>query len=153
MSDKYGRYQINIAALKLPDRQPPAEIMISTLKDPKDYQKVLSLFLQLFPDEVDSDKAMQLRELPQPHFEGMFLAKVKQQVIGFLLTALSDQIAYISYLGIVPQYQHKAVATALLRCFAGYLQEQNIHTIRCSIKNDNLKTIGYVTYLGFQGIL
>jgi ribosomal protein S18 acetylase RimI-like enzyme len=150
MSEKYGRYQIAIAALKLPDRYPPPEVVISTLKDPKDYQKVLSLFLQIFPDEVDSDKAMQLYELPRPHFEGMFLAKILQQIIGFLLTALSNQIAYISYLGIVQQYQHRAVATALLRRFVGYLKEQNIHTIRCSIKNDNLKTIGYITYLGFQ---
>ena len=150
MSDTYSRYQISAAALKLPDRHPPVEVVISTLKDPKDYQRVLTLFLQIFPDEVDSDKAMQLHELPQPQFEGLFLAKMQQQIIGFLITALSNQIAYISYLGIVQQYQHKAVATALLRRFAIYLEAQNIHTIRCSIKKDNLKTIGYINYLGFQ---
>ena len=150
MSGTYDRYQISAAALKLPDRHPPAEITISTLIDPRDYRKVLSLFLQIFPDEVDSDKALQLHELPQPHFEGMFLAKIQQQIIGFLITALSNQIAYISYLGIIQPYQHKAVATALLRRFVLYLKEQNIHAIRCSIKKDNLKTIGYINYLGFQ---
>ena len=150
MSDKYNRYQISVTAFELPDRYLPEDIAIYNLNNQTDYKKVLSLFLQIFPNEVDREKAMQLHELPRPAFEGVFIAKLSEQIIGFLVTALSNQIAYITYLGVIEQYQSQGIATALLHQFKSYLEEKNVQFIRCSIRKDNMKTINYIKYLGFH---
>jgi ribosomal protein S18 acetylase RimI-like enzyme len=150
MSDKYNRYQISVSAINLPERFPPERVMICTLTSQMDYKKVLSLFLQIFPNEVDLDKVLQLHELPRPLFEGAFIAKIEQEIIGFLISGQSNQIAYIMYLGVIEQYQSQGIATALLEQLKSYLKAKNIQIIRCSIRKDNVKTINYIKYLGFH---
>lgn len=146
----FNHYQILVEKLYLPDQKSPENLNVCSLSGRSDYNKVLSLFLKIFPDEIDSEKAVELRELQVSEIEGYFLAKIREEIIGFLITGIIKQVVYISYLGVIEQYRSRGVATALLKRFKSYLEQKNVKEIRCTIRKDNKKTVGYIKYLGFQ---
>lgn len=82
--------------------------------------------------------------------EGTFLAKLGQEIIGFLVTGIINQVGYISYIGVLEEFRSRGIATALLKRFKEYLQAENVEKIRCKIRKDNQKTLGYIYYLGFK---
>jgi len=146
----FERYQILIDRLNLPDRVLPKVLTICQLSDRNEYERVLSLFLKLFPDEIDSEKASELRQLQIPQFEGNFIAKINQEIVGFLISGIINQVGYISYLGVKASLRSQGIATGLLREFKAYLNKNNVKKIRCTIRKDNKKTLGYIHFLGFK---
>ena len=115
-----------------------------------EYGEVLARFLEIFPGEIDTSKAMELQQMSVPQFEGIFLAKLDQKIIGFLVSGIINQVSYISYLGVLARYRGQGVATALLEKYKSYLMQCGILKVRCTIRKDNKKTLGYIHYLGFR---
>lgn len=155
MDDAYLQFEIKVAQLELPERPQIPEIRICEVCTREEFHLLLDLFIKIFPDEMDSEKGLDLREIHiQPVVgEGIYLARLDQRVVGFLVTSIIRNASYISYLGVLQEYRSRGVATALLQRLKQYLHEKNIKTIRCKINKDNRKTIGYISYLGFQKIM
>jgi ribosomal protein S18 acetylase RimI-like enzyme len=150
MADQFERYQIRVAQLRLPERDLHPDLTVCCLSKKMEYNRVLNLFLKIFPDEIDSQKAAELQELPVSGYEGNFLAKIGDKIIGFLISGIINQVGYIAYLGVEQVYRSRGVATALLQHFQAYLKERDVKKIRCTIRKDNQKTLGYIKYLGFE---
>ena len=150
MSDIYKPYEILTDKVNLPDRLLPKNIEISTVSNRSDLNKLLDLFLKIFPDEIDSEKAMQLRALQIPKYDGCFIARIYDKIIGFLIAGITNQVGYISYLGVEDRYRGQGVATALLKHLKLYLKQNGVQKLRCTIRKDNKKTLGYIDFLGFQ---
>ncbi len=150
MADQFERYQIHIVQLKLPERELQPDLTVCCLSTKVEYNRVLNLFLKIFPNEIDSQKAAELQELGVSSYEGNFLAKIGDIIIGFLISGIINQVGYIAYLGVEESYRSRGVATALLQQFQAYLMEHNVGKIRCTIRKDNQKTLGYIKYLGFK---
>ncbi len=150
MEQYFNHYQILISKLVLPERQFPADIVVGCVRGQREYEIVLALFQKIFPDEIDTEKAAELHDLKVQSVEGHFIAKIDQKIVGFLITGIVNQVSYISYLGVLQDYRGQGVATALLQEYKAYLNEKNVEKIRCTIRKDNKKTLGYIQYLGFQ---
>ncbi|NVM53366.1 MAG: GNAT family N-acetyltransferase [Candidatus Helarchaeota archaeon] len=150
MDEDYNQFQILIDQINLPERNLQDNITICNVSGKDDYHKVLDLFLMIFPDEIDSGKARDLREVQVEEYEGIFLAKLNDEIIGFLASGIYNQVGYITYLGVLEKFRSQGIATALLKRFKLYLNEKKVQKIRCKISKDNKKTLGYVHYLGFQ---
>jgi ribosomal protein S18 acetylase RimI-like enzyme len=150
MEHLFEHYQILVEKLNLPARDPIENLTICHLSGEPDYQKVLSLFLKIFPDEIDSEKASELRDLNVSEVESNFLAKINEEIIGFLISGIINKVGYISYLGIDTSHRSQGIATALLKQFKIYLEQKNVKKIRCTIRKDNKKTLGYIHFLGFR---
>jgi ribosomal protein S18 acetylase RimI-like enzyme len=148
----YNQYHINIEELNLPDQNLPERVSVCNLSEKSEFNRVLSLFLRIFPDEIDSEKADDLQNIPISQSEGIFIAKLDQLIIGFLITGVINQVGYISYIGVLEQYRSSGVATALLEQFKSYLCRINVDKIRCKVKKDNFKTLGYIEFLGFKKV-
>lgn len=150
----YEQFQILMNDLNLPEQNIPSDITIISVSGRDDYNKLLDLFFKIFPDEVDSEKGMDLRDLPVQYLagEGIYLAILNQEPVGFLVTGIINQVGYISYIGVLHNFQSRGIATALLKRFKQYLNENSVEKIRCKIREDNKKTLGYISYLGFKKI-
>lgn len=150
MNDEYHQFQIRVSQLNLPERTLSDSVVISNISGREDYHKLVDLFLKIFPDEIDSEKATDFRELQILETEGNFLAKSGQELIGFLITGIINQVGYISYIGVLDEFRSQGIATALLKGFKSHLNEKMVEKVRCKIKKDNKKTLEYIIYLGFQ---
>ena len=152
MSDIYKPYEILTDKVNLPDRLLPKNIEISTVSNRSDLNKLLDLFLKIFPDEIDSEKEMNIRDFREAEFDGLFIAKLKQNIIGFLISGISGKEGYILYIGVLKEYRSQGIATNLLNDFSNYLKVKNIQKIKCSINKENKKTLSYIKFLGFKEI-
>jgi ribosomal protein S18 acetylase RimI-like enzyme len=150
MADQFERYQIRVVQLQLPERELQPDLTVCCLSTKVEYNRVLNLFLKIFPNEIDTQKADELQELPVSGYEGNFLAKIGDMIIGFLISGIINHVGYIAYLGVEEAYRSSGVATALLQQFQAYLKERDVEKIRCTIRKDNQKTLGYIKYLGFE---
>ncbi|MFX0141904.1 MAG: GNAT family N-acetyltransferase, partial [Candidatus Hodarchaeota archaeon] len=138
--------------LNLPDRLLPRNIEISTISNRSDLNRLLDIFLKIFPDEIDSEKEMNIRDFRETEFDGLFIAKLKQNIIGFLISGISGKDGYILYIGVLEEYRSQGIATNLLKNFLQYLKVKNIQIIKCNINKDNKKTLSYIKFLGFKEI-
>ncbi|MHA1648700.1 MAG: GNAT family N-acetyltransferase [Candidatus Helarchaeota archaeon] len=151
MKCSYEKYQIPIERLKLPSQHKPLKnLTICGLTERSEFQAVLRLFFKIFPDELDSEKAAELQDMQISQYEGSFVAKIHDKIIGFLISGIINNTGYISYLGVEEAYRGKGVGTALLREFKKYLKEKKIEYIKCTIRKDNEKTLNYIHSLGFN---
>lgn len=150
MSVYYEKYEVLVKRINLPNRNLPNNIVVCNLSGKSDFNIFFDLFLKIFPDEIDTEKAMTFREFKDTEFEGIFIAKLNQDIIGFLITGISDLIAYILYIGVLEEYRGLGISTALLKKFLLYLKIKKIQKIQCKIRKDNRKTLGYIKYLGFN---
>jgi len=148
----YSQYQITLYELNLPDQNLPDRVSICNLTSKSEFNRILNLFLKIFPDEIDSEKANDLQNIPISESEGIFIAKLDQLIIGFLITGVINQVGYISYIGVLDQYRSSGVATAMLKQFKSYLDEKKVTKVRCKVKKDNFKTLGYIEFLGFKKV-
>ncbi|MHA1279088.1 MAG: GNAT family N-acetyltransferase [Candidatus Helarchaeota archaeon] len=148
--EQFERYQILVEKFELPERDFYPNLSVCSLSTQQEYNQVLGLFLKIFPDEVDSQKASELQEFQISKLEGNLVAKIEEKVVGFLISGIINQVGYISYLGVDEHYRGCGVATALLQEFKEFLNHNQIKKVRCTIRKDNKKTLGYIKYLGFQ---
>jgi len=150
MVNQYKKYEISVDKLNLPVRKLPTNMTISNLRGKSNFNKLLNLFLNIFPDEIDSEKEMQLRDFREQNFNGLFIAEFNQEIIGFLISGISGVTGYILYIGVLNEYRSLGIATNLLNRFISYLNQKKVQNIQCNIREDNKKTLSYVTYLGFK---
>ena len=141
-----------MSRLNLPVQNISTEITIHSVTEKEEYNQLLDLFFGIFPDEIDSEKGMDLRDLPVDSIkgEGIYLAKLDQKSVGFLVTGIINKVGYISYIGVVEKYRSQGIATALLKRFKQYLNDNNVEKVRCKVNETNKKTLGYIKYLGFK---
>ena len=84
-------------------------------------------------------------------FPELFLVAEKHpKTIGFITgIQLTNEIARIVMLSILPQYQRQHIATELLNELLPILREKNIKQISLEVKTDNKKAISFYKKHGF----
>ena len=155
MNETYLNYEIVVDQLELPIRTYPHNLEIGTISNSTEYSKLLDIFLDIFPNSINSEKEGELRSFRNPNWEGTYIAKIDSKIIGFLITGIIPFInptAYILYLGVLKRYRSKGIATYLLNELKKVLKKKGIKKIQARIRNDNYIVLNYIKYLGFKQI-
>jgi ribosomal protein S18 acetylase RimI-like enzyme len=150
-NDNCFHFQALLEEFNLPEQGSVLKgLEISRLPSRSEYNLLQNLFLEIFPDEFNFEKAKILQDLQVWQLVTIFIVRIKNQIIGFLITKIIEGIGYIFYLGILDEYRSQGVATALLNEFKVYLKEKQISKVQCKIRKDNEKVLHYIETLGFH---
>ena len=89
-------------------------------------------------------------------FNLSFLAKVNDEVVGFVLASLmyvpekTVEACVIHTLGVDPKYQRKGIATQLIQAVSKTAHDKGIKIIRVMIDKQDKQLQGLFRHLGFQ---
>ncbi len=156
MSKIYNKYEILVEQLNLPDVKPIRGLIIDYFDEKYDQNEFMDVFIEIFPDEIDSEKERELRSLKHSKTESTYIASYNGKIVGFLMTATVDftePIALIIYLGVLDKFRSKGIATLLLKKFKQDLISKGIPKIQAKIRSDNFQVLNYIKYLGFKQII
>ncbi|MHA1271525.1 MAG: GNAT family N-acetyltransferase [Candidatus Helarchaeota archaeon] len=149
----YLDFEILVDQLNLPNHIPIPNLRI--LKNNFNQNELMDLFIEIFPNEIGSEKENQLRSIKNDKFEGTYVAVINNKIIGFLITAILTILepeAYILYLGVLKKFRSKGIATALLQKFKEDLIHKEIPKIQAKVKKNNYLVLKYIKFLGFKQI-
>ncbi|MBD3227961.1 MAG: GNAT family N-acetyltransferase [Candidatus Lokiarchaeota archaeon] len=141
--------------LDLPEVQPDPDVTIDMVSNSTEYNELLDIFKEIFPSDINSEKEGELRSRREYNYKGVYIAKLNDEIIGFLMTGIMNftgLIGYILYLGVLKEYRSKGIATLLLNRFKEKLKEKNIPKIQAKIRKDNQLVLNYIKFLGFKRI-
>jgi ribosomal protein S18 acetylase RimI-like enzyme len=79
-----------------------------------------------------------------------YVAKVRNQVIGFISFAEADDTIIIVALGVQPKYQGSGVGTSLIAKVEAEAKRQGMSKLLVSTSNDDLPALAFYQRLGFQ---
>lgn len=155
MSENYLNLEVKVNEFNLPKQKQIDNLTISKIKTRSDYNDLLDIFNQIFPDEIDTEKEGELRSQKDLEYKGTYIAKINETIVGFLMTGIldfTDPVAYILYLGVSNEYRSKGIATNMLYRFKNDLIEKNIPKIQARINKNNKLVLSYIKFLGFKKI-
>ena len=150
MNDNCYHFQISVDEFNLPQQIPRDDLKVTRLFDKAEFDFLRKTFIEVFPEEIEVGKARVFRDLAIWQFLTIYVVKKKNSYIGFLITGIIEEAAYIFYLGVLAEYRSHGVATKLLEYYKNYLKERNIDEIQWKIKKDNFQCLEYVKRLGFE---
>jgi ribosomal protein S18 acetylase RimI-like enzyme len=155
MSENYLTFEVKVKEFNLPAQKEVDNLTINKVKTKYEYNDLLDLFNQIFPDEIDTEKEGELRSQKNSEYKGTYVAKINDTIVGFLMTGIldfTDPVAYILYLGVSDEYRSKAIATNMLYRFKNDLIEKEIPKIQARISKNNKLVLSYIKFLGFRKI-
>lgn len=155
MSENYLTFEVMVKKFNLPAQKEVNNLTINKIINRSEYNDLLDLFNQTFPDEIDTEKEGELRSQKDPKYKGTYVAKINDTIVGFLMTGIldfTDMMAYILYLGVSDEYRSKGIATSMLYRFKNDLIEKNIPKIQARISRNNKLVLSYIKFLGFKKI-
>ncbi len=114
---------------------------------PNNVVEITRLAYETLPEQYTPSLFIQLYELFP---EGFLVAKIGQEIIGFLISIKTHSTqARILMLGIRQQYRRKGIASALIRKFLVTASIQNISIIELEVRTTNKDAISFYQKLGF----
>jgi len=88
--------------------------------------------------------------------EGCFVADLKGEIVGFLLSYVVDKYkssrfyGYLEWLGIHPDHQREGLASLLFDKFLAYMQEKKVPMLLVDVEARNDKALEFFTSKGFS---
>jgi len=104
-------------------------------------------FVQRFwgeQEQLSFDRKIMVAELPA------YVAKVENNIIGFISFTEADDTVIIVALGMLPQYQSAGVGRSLIEKVEGEAKRMLKKRLLVSTSNDDLPALAFYQSLGFQ---
>jgi len=71
------------------------------------------------------------------HYDSSFVAAKNEEVIGFILTFIRDDIGYIGWVAVTEKYRRKGIGTELVKRAVTSLKEKGIRTVASHVRFDD----------------
>ena len=82
--------------------------------------------------------------------EGFIVAKIKDQIVGFILATISEaQTGRILMLAVYPYYERKGIGSSLIETVIKQCIHRNIKSIKLEVRTHNQKAMGFYLKRGF----
>ncbi|WP_455392269.1 ribosomal protein S18-alanine N-acetyltransferase [[Eubacterium] cellulosolvens] len=82
--------------------------------------------------------------------EGFIVATLKEQIVGFILTTISEsKTARILMLSVYPYYQRRGIASTLMEAALNQCIKRDIKVIKLEVRTHNQKAIQFYRKYGF----
>ena len=76
--------------------------------------------------------------------ESFIVATIKEQIVGFILTSLSDsKTARILMLAVYPYYEHRGIGSSLMDATIKQCIHRNIKIVQLEVRSKNQKAIQF----------
>lgn len=154
MYDNYHDFEIIICDICFPKSKLETDIVISTIKNKSEFNSVVKIYKEIFPNELDEIKGEELENMPFNSSNSSFIAKVQDNIVGFIITApIDEKTLLLAYLGVIKEFRSKGVATKLLETLIFYMKQHEYEKICCTVNKHNIKTLNYIKILGFKKLI
>jgi RimJ/RimL family protein N-acetyltransferase len=82
----------------------------------------------------------------------ILVAKLDAAIVGFCLSRWDDDLIWLSWFGVHPNYRRKGIASTLLVGLEDALRKEQIHKIWCDCRTENQASIVVLTKQGYSPI-
>lgn len=86
-------------------------------------------------------------------FRKFYVAKVDDEVVGYVVCWLSDETAHIHNISVKKHYQNLGIGSKILDFLTEKLKEINIKIIMLEVRKDNILAIKFYKKFGFKDVI
>ena len=111
-----------------------------------DLQDIALLEQQCFADPWSHSLLLESWQQPNTHF---FVAKIQNEVVGYVGVMTVLESADLLNLAVAEKYRRQGIAVALLQQVESFLQQLKVEVLHLEVRNSNVAAITLYERLGF----